>query len=138
MQGFSAGITNVLLRAFVSADAVELLRTAGITTTCGVPAMLAMMLAEPGVPEGGFPALRKVVYGGSPISGKLLQQCIDVLGCDLAQIYGLTETGNTAICLPTAAHVPGSPRLKAAGRPYPGVSVKVTGPAGAELPAGEV
>jgi long-chain acyl-CoA synthetase len=138
MQGFSAGITNVLLRSFVSAEAVNLLKTAGITTTCAVPAMLQMMLAEPGVCKGDFPGLRKVVYGGSPISGTLLNQCIEVLGCDMAQIYGLTETGNTAVCLPPAAHVPGSPRLKAAGRPYPGVSVKVTDETGAELPAGTV
>jgi len=138
MQGFNAGITNVSMRAFVSQDAVRLIRDEAVTTACVVPAMLQMMLAEPGVGPDDFKTLRKAVYGGSPISERLLQQCIDVLDADLAQIYGLTETGNTAVCLPPYAHVSGSPRLRAAGRPYPGVRVKVIDGDGAELPPGEV
>ncbi len=138
MQGFNAGVTNVALRMFVSQDAVVLLRQQGITTACVVPAMLQMMLAEPGVSRADFATLRKVVYGGSPIAESLLQKCIDMIGCGFAQIYGLTETGNTAVCLPPAAHVPGSPRLKAAGRPYPGVLLKIIGPEGQPLPTNEV
>ena len=117
VQGFNAGITNVAMRMFVSKDAVSIIRRQGITTACVVPAMLQMMLAEPGVTRGDFAALRKVVYGGSPISESLLNRCIATIGCDFAQIYGLTETGNTAVCLPPASHVPGCPQLKVAAGP---------------------
>ena len=82
--------------------------------------------------------MRKIVYGGSPISETLLAEAIRVCGADFAQIYGLTETGNTAICLPPADHIPGSHRLRAAGRPYPGVAVKVIDRTGNPLPDGEV
>ncbi|MEU6732679.1 long-chain-fatty-acid--CoA ligase [Streptomyces physcomitrii] len=137
-QNFNAGTTVVALRAFAASRAVALIRELGVTTACVVPAMLRMMLAEPGVSATDFATLRKTVYGGSPISEALLEQSLSVLGCEFAQIYGLTETGNTAVCLPPAAHTPGSPLMQAAGRPYPGVRVKVIDGEGRPLPQGEV
>ncbi|MFL6138101.1 MAG: long-chain-fatty-acid--CoA ligase [Frankiaceae bacterium] len=137
LQGLAAGVTNVIMRAFVSRDAVELIR-GGVTTTLVVPAMLQMILAEPGIGRDDFRSLRKLVYGGSPISETLLTRGIELMECDFAQVYGLTETGNTAICLPPEDHVVGSHRLKAAGLPYPCVDVKVVDANGAPLPPGEV
>lgn len=137
-QNFNAGVTVVALRAFAARDANALIRELGVTTACVVPAMLRMMLAEPGVTPEDFRTLRKIVYGGSPISEALLEQSLALFGCEFAQIYGLTETGNTAVCLPPADHVPGHPRMKAAGHPYPGVGAKVIDAAGNELPTGEV
>lgn len=138
MQGFSAGITNVAMRMFVSSDAVALIRRHKVTTMCAVPSMLQMMLAEHGVGPEHFGSLRKVVYGGSPISETLLQRGLEMMRCEFAQIYGLTETGNTAVCLPPAEHVPGSPRMKAAGRPYPGFRAKVIDRQGQPLPPHEI
>jgi acyl-CoA synthetase (AMP-forming)/AMP-acid ligase II len=138
MQGFGAGITNVAMRAWNSRDALELIRHQGITTAGLVPAMLQMLLAEPSATPADFTRLRKVIYGGSPISETLLRRCIDIMGCEFAQIYGLTETGNTAVCLPPDQHFAGNPRLAAAGRPYPGFQVKAIGPEGAELPPGQI
>ncbi|MEU3713514.1 long-chain-fatty-acid--CoA ligase [Streptomyces catenulae] len=137
-QGFNAGVTNVALRSFGGREVLHLIRESGVTTAFLVPAMLLMLLSEPDAAEADFATLRKVVYGGSPISESLLQQCISVMRCDLAQIYGLTETGNTAVCLPPADHVPGSPRLRAAGRAYPGIELRIVAPDGRALPPGEV
>ncbi|HEY2697362.1 MAG TPA: long-chain-fatty-acid--CoA ligase [Pseudonocardiaceae bacterium] len=138
MQGFNAGITNVAMPRFDSADAVRLISEQGITTICVVPAMLRLLLAEPDVAPADFATVRKIVYGGSPISETLLAEAIRICGADFAQIYGLTETGNTAVCLPPADHQPGSHRLRAAGRPYPGVQAKIIDQAGNSLPVGEV
>ncbi|MEV0899949.1 long-chain-fatty-acid--CoA ligase [Actinoplanes sp. NPDC049802] len=137
-QGFAAGATNVVMRDFTSAGAVELIRSLRVTTACLVPAMMRLLLAEPGVSRADFVSLRKVVYGGAPISAALLARCVEGFGCEFAQIYGLTETGNTAICLPPADHTPDSGRMQAAGRPYPGFEVKVADSAGDPLPAGEI
>ncbi len=138
MQGFAAGATNVVVRTFTGPEAVGLIRTHGITTACLVPAQLQMLLAPPRPKPADFATLRKVVYGGSPISEALLGRCIETLRCELAQIYGLTESGNTAVCLPPGDHVVGGPRMQAAGRTYPGFGIKVVDGHGAELPAGEV
>ncbi|MFJ8104839.1 long-chain-fatty-acid--CoA ligase [Streptomyces sp. NPDC096132] len=137
-QNFNAGTTVVAMRAFEARRAVDLIRDLGITTACVVPAMLRMMLTEPGVGAKDFTTLRKTVYGGSPISEALLEESLAVVDCAFAQIYGLTETGNTAVCLPPAAHVPGGSLMQAAGRPYPGVRVKVIDGDGRELPPGAV
>ncbi|MEU1177788.1 long-chain-fatty-acid--CoA ligase [Streptomyces sp. NPDC005820] len=137
-QNLDAGTTVVAMRAFDARRAVDLIRDLGVTTACVVPAMLRMMLTEPGVSARDFTTLRKTVYGGSPISEALLEESLAVLDCEFAQIYGLTETGNTAVCLPPAAHVPGGPLMQAAGRPYPGVRVKVIDGDGRELPPGAV
>ncbi|MGN9769155.1 AMP-binding protein, partial [Micromonospora sp. SD12] len=137
-QGFVAGVPNVVMREFTTAGAVELIRTLRVTTAILVPAMLRLLLVEPGVTRADFASLRKVVYGGAPISAALLARCIEGFGCEFAQIYGLTETGNTAICLPPADHTPESGKMQAAGRPYPGFEVKVADDKGNPLPAGEV
>ncbi|MGW4249307.1 long-chain-fatty-acid--CoA ligase [Nocardia sp. NPDC004722] len=144
-QGFAAGVTMVAMPRFDSGAAVRLVAQFGVTTVCVVPSMLRLMLDEPaaqrdgltGVPDA-LAGVRKVVYGGSPIPEALLRTAIDRLGCGFAQIYGLTETGNTAICLPPEAHRPGSPLLRAAGRSYPGFGVEIVDVHGTPLPTGEV
>ncbi|WP_326559983.1 long-chain-fatty-acid--CoA ligase [Micromonospora sp. NBC_01796] len=137
-QGLNAGITNVVLPVFDSERAVELIRELGITTTCLVPAMLRLVVDEPGVTPADFGSVRKVVYGGSPISEALLRRCLDMFNCEMVQIYGLTETGNTAVCLPPAEHRLDGTRLAAAGRPYPGVGLRVVDGDGADLPTGAI
>lgn len=138
MQGFAAGVTNVAMPRFDSGTAVAIIEEARITTMCVVPSMLRLILGEPRVTPEALGSVRKVVYGGSPISATLLREALELFGAEFAQIYGLTETGNTAICLPPTEHVAGNPRLAAAGRPYPGVSVRIVDASGAERPIGEV
>ncbi|GAB3135832.1 long-chain-fatty-acid--CoA ligase [Microbispora hainanensis] len=138
VQGLNAGVTNIALRSFVSGEVLRLIRDEGVTTTCMVPAMLHMLTTERNATPAHFATLRKVVYGGSPISEALLGRCLALMGCDFAQIYGLTETGNTAVCLPPEAHTRGGALLKAAGRPYPGVDVVVTDRHGEPLPMGSI
>ena len=137
-QNFNAGVTVVAMRAFAARDAIDLVRDLGVTTACVVPAMLRMMLTEPGAEPDAFTTLRKIVYGGSPISEALLEESLAMFGAEFAQIYGLTETGNTAVCLPPADHVPGHARMQAAGRPYPGVRAEVIDGDGRALPPGAV
>ncbi|MBF6328352.1 long-chain-fatty-acid--CoA ligase [Nocardia transvalensis] len=137
-QGLAAGATMVAMPRFDATTAVRLIRERGITTVCVVPAMLRLMLAEPGADRDAFATVRKLVYGGSPISESLLAAAMSAMGCEFAQIYGLTETGNTAVCLPPGEHYPGSPRLQAAGRAYPGFAVRVTDERGDPLPPGRV
>lgn len=138
MQGFRAGATHVLAQEFDAKRTLELFADGGITTTLMVPSMLRILLAQPGVGPAHFAGLRKVVYGGAPIPEPLLERCLEVMGCEFARIYGLIETCASAVCLPPADHVPGNPRLKAVGRPYPGVAVRTVDRSGTPLPPGRV
>ncbi|MHB6911239.1 long-chain-fatty-acid--CoA ligase [Streptomyces sp. DB-54] len=125
MQGFTAGVTNVAMRSFIGQEAVRLIRDLGITTTFVAPAMLQMMLAEPAAGTETFASLRKIVYGASPISESLLAQCLEVIKADFVQAYSATEAGNAVTLLPPSEHIPGSPRLRAAGFPCPGIEVRI-------------
>ncbi len=137
-QAFNAGVTCVSIPTFNASLALKLIEQLKITTMCVVPAMIQMLLNEEGANVQTFSSLRKVVYGGSPISESLLQNGLEVMQADFAQIYGLTETGNTAVCLPPYAHIGENKRLKAAGRPYPGFKLKIIDIDGKELPHGEI
>ncbi|MEV0600175.1 long-chain-fatty-acid--CoA ligase [Streptomyces sp. NPDC050315] len=138
MQGFVAGATMVSMPMFVPGDVLRQIGELGITHGLVTPAMLQMLLDEPGATFAAFRSLRKLVYGGAPISDALLRRCLATMGCEFVQIYGSTETGNFAACLPPADHVPDSPRLRAAGRAYPGIELKVTDEGGTALPPGAV
>lgn len=135
-QALNSGVTSVVIPRFTAAGAVAAIRDHGVTVTCFVPAMILMLLSESGVTAADLATLRKIAYGGSPIGPDLLARAIEAIDCRFAQIYGLTETGNTAVCLPPDQHLPGRARLAAAGRPYPGVAVAIRDDAGNELPLG--
>lgn len=138
MQGFAAGVTNVAMPMFVSQEAVRLIRDLGITTTFVAPAMLAMMLAEPIATKEAFASIRKVVYGGAPITGSLQLRCFETIGGQFVQAYAATETGNAVTILPPEDHVPGSHRLASAGRACPNVELKITDNNGQPLPPGHI
>jgi acyl-CoA synthetase (AMP-forming)/AMP-acid ligase II len=138
MHGFCAGASNVVMRMFVPQEAVRLIQLHGVTITFVAPAMLQMILAERGVSRDTFVSMRKIAYGAAPISTGLLQRCLDVFGCEFAQIYASTETGSVAVCLPPEAHQPGSPLLNSAGKACPGNEVKVIDQAGRPLGPGEI
>ncbi|WP_371497173.1 long-chain-fatty-acid--CoA ligase [Kitasatospora sp. NBC_00374] len=138
MHTLNVGGTSVIMRMFNAEEAVRLIERHAITTTWAAPAMLDMMLAERGVTPATFRSLRKVVYGGAPISPALLARSIDGFGCELAQMYAAAETGSVVTCLAPGDHVPGNPRLTSAGRSCPGNRVRIVDDEGRELPAGRI
>ncbi|MEU3355414.1 long-chain-fatty-acid--CoA ligase [Streptomyces sp. NPDC037389] len=138
MHGFNAGLTNVVMRAFIPQEAVRLIREHGVTITFAAPAMLQMMLDEDGAGPDAFQSMRKIAYGGAPISENLLARCMEVYRCAFAQIYASTETASVAVCLPPDEHRPGSPLLRSAGLVCPGNELKVIDEQGATLPPGRI
>ncbi|MEV7958567.1 AMP-binding protein [Streptomyces sp. NPDC058316] len=57
---------------------------------------------------------------------------------DLRLAHRRAVVGHPGVHLPPADHVLGSPRLRAAGRPYPGIELKIIDVDGLPLPPGEV
>ncbi len=88
-----------------------------------VPTLLARVLDETG--DRPPPAtLRAVPLGGGPIAPELVRRAL-AAGWPVVPTYGLTEAGSGVTALPTdqaAAH-PGS-----AGRPLPGVELRIDDP----------
>lgn len=124
MTTFDAGAALVVMPVFAGWRALQAIERHRVTKACLVPAMLHVCLSEPDCARTDFSSLQTIVYGGSPIPRPNLEAAMRTFRCGFAQIYGLTETGNTAVCLRPADHL--RPELlEAAGRPYPGVHVKV-------------
>lgn len=133
MTGFDAGAANVVVPTFAGWRVLAAIAGHRVTKACMVPAMLQVCLSEPDCARTDFSSLQTIVYGGSPIPRPNLEAAMRTFGCGFAQIYGLTETGNTAVCLRPQDHL--RPELReAAGKPYPGVHVKIVDAGGAPLP----
>lgn len=137
MTGFNAGATNVVVPAFSGWFALQAIAEHRVTRACMVPAMIQVCLSEPEVDSTDFSSMRTIVYGGSPIPRPNLEHAMRTFGCGFAQIYGLTETGNTAVCLRPEDHAR-EELLEAAGKPYPGVHIKIVNEAGESMPVGTV
>lgn len=112
---------------------VEILEANDIATTCLVPTLLTRLVAELNADEARMPALRLVGYGGSRAIAADVAR-IEAAGVHTVQVYGLSETGCTALCMPTEEGSVERIEEGAVGRPYPGVEIFLADP-GEEPPA---
>ena len=121
----AAGAPLVLNHQFDPDTALDLIQAHNVTIACLVPAMLSLVLDRQTHKPRRVDSLRTIVYGGSPIAPALLDRAKASLGTEFAQFYGLTETGNTAVCLRPCDHAAIETRATAAGLPYPGVELRI-------------
>lgn len=107
-----------------------------------VPAAIGLMLAHPAAKDADFSSVKGLTYGASPIPLDLLKEGVARLKCDFAQLYGLTETFGTVISLSPDDHRPENivgreHVMKSAGKPIPGVEVRIVDDNLDPLPAGQ-
>lgn len=138
LSALAFGAQMVVLREFDARTVLDTVARHRVTRLFLVPAALRLLLDEAARGAHDFSSVRCISYGASPISPELLDECRAVVGGELAQNYGVTESSGTVVVLPPADHVTDNPRLASAGRPLQGVETKVVGPDGSELPAGSV
>ncbi len=105
-----------------TASLLDILTAHDVATTCVVPTLLSRLVAELKSTGATVPALRLVGYGGSRAIAADVRS-LESAGIKTAQVYGLSETGCTALCLPTADGSIAKIEAGAVGRPYPGVHV---------------
>ena len=104
-----------------------------------VPAALAMMLDHPDAKDADFSNLQGMGYGASPIPLDLLQRGVERLQCDFAQMYGMTETFGTVVCLRPEDHGPGKEKvMRSAGQALPSVEIRILDEEGNVLPPGQI
>lgn len=107
----------------------EVLNANTVATTCLVPTLLSKLVYELKFRDVVVPPLRLIVYGGSRGVASDVR-FIEAAGVRTAQFYGLSETGCTALCLPTDNGSIYKIEAGAVGRPYPGVEVYLANPNG--------
>ncbi|MFZ5491874.1 MAG: class I adenylate-forming enzyme family protein [Pseudomonadota bacterium] len=87
------GMTVVLPNGdFDTARFLEFVGRYRVTSTIIVPLMMQRLLDE--YDRGGYDlsSLRLVTYGSSPARPALIRRTMDTFGCELMQLYGITET----------------------------------------------
>lgn len=128
----------IIHREFDPGAVLEAIETHRLRRLFLVPAALQMLLAHPGAATTDFSSLAYFSYGASPIPVPLLEAGMARLGCQFMQVYGMTETWGGVVALPPEDHDPARRHLlAAAGKPMPGVEIRICDAGGRILGPGE-
>lgn len=122
----------VLMPRFEVADFLESARRYRVTHASMTATMVSAVLDEVARrPEArsALATLRGVAYGAAPMAPSLIRRLHEELGVQLTQGYGMTELGGLAVFLTPQDHdlafAGAEHLLRSAGRPAPGVGVRV-------------
>ncbi|WBY17111.1 fatty acid--CoA ligase [Erythrobacteraceae bacterium WH01K] len=139
MNAAQAGTELILHAEFDPALTIADIRRHKVKWIFLVPAALRIMLAHPDAEDADFSSVKGLTYGASPIPLDLLKEGVDRLGCEFAQLYGMTETWGTVVSLAPEDHRPGrEDKMRSAGKPLPGVEIAIFDEKRGRLPAGEI
>jgi long-chain acyl-CoA synthetase len=136
IAGLRAGARNVVVREFDAGVVLGMIRRYRMTKLFVVPTALRLLLQHEQARTTDYSSLKFITYAASPIPLELLREAIDVFQCGFVQLYGMTETTGGATYLPPQDHdVNGNERMLSAGKPLPGVSLRIVDREGREVPA---
>jgi long-chain acyl-CoA synthetase len=140
IAGMAMAARCVVLRDADPALILQKVEEERVTHAIFVPALLGFLLQSPSLPTTDVSSLELIVYGASPITETVLRGVIAAFGCRFIQVYGLTETTGACVQLGSEDHDPDNrpDLLRACGKPYPWVEVRVVDDDGTDLPDGEV
>ncbi len=135
-NALAIGATALLCR-FTPDGVLAALGESGVEFTGLVPTMIAVLVEA--APRGWrAPRLRRIYYGGGRLSPDLFAAARQAFHCEFEQAYAMTETCILGTRLSPADHDLRRPELLgSAGKPMPGVGVKVVGAGGRDAPPGE-
>ncbi|MFD8025690.1 AMP-binding protein [Streptomyces lavendulae] len=129
------GFPAVLFEKFALPGALDGYRRHGVTVAGGSTAFYSLFLAEQRKDPGTrlIPTLRLMAGGGAPKPPEIYHAVVRELGCQLTHGYGMTE-----VPMITMGSPDDTPENLATteGRPPRAMSVRITTPDGAPLPAG--
>jgi acyl-CoA synthetase (AMP-forming)/AMP-acid ligase II len=126
LVGIINGVRNIVTREFNPMEVLQFIERERIAKMFIVPAALQFVIRMPGAKEIDYSSLTHILYGASPMPVALLQECMEIFGCQFVQQYGMTETTGTITYLPPQDHDPkGNDRMRSAGIAMPGVEMRV-------------
>jgi len=125
------GATAVLLRTFDPAAALDLIERFRCTGTGGLPAMLSFVVEEQVRRPRDLSSVLIAGASGDTVSAALQRRFQDVIGVQLREGYGLTESN------PVTWNPSTDVRIGSIGPALPGVEVRLIDLHGHGVPAGE-
>ena len=131
MHAQDAGL-SVLMRWFDPAGFVDLVEQHRVQQTALVPSMIQMLLSQP-LETRDLASLERVGSGGAPLALEVALELERRLpGVQVREGYGCTETSALIAAQPADER-----RLGSVGKPVPGAEVRIVGPDGEVVPAGQ-
>ena len=141
-MGFLMGCSHVYLPQFTPAAAAALIERYRVTIAHWVPTMIKLFTEAPDARRHDLSSLRMLFYGSSPMPVEWVRAaCALFPGIELCHCYGLTETSPLLTILDSASfrrclESGNTSLLKSAGRPLPGVEMRILDDDGRPLPSG--
>jgi acyl-coenzyme A synthetase/AMP-(fatty) acid ligase len=99
-------------------ERLALIEREGVSVLCQAPTEYRMLAHRTDLRP--LPSLRRLVSAGEPLDVEVMEEFRDVLGLDICDGYGQTETGHI-----TGNQVGHEPRPGSMGTPLPGIEVRV-------------
>ena len=130
------GASMVLLPRFDVVECMMAIHTHRCTFFPAVPTMLQKLLSDSKISEYDIASVQRVLVGGAPVPGPLLEQIYRTMGRDTVVMtgYGLTEATALVSLEHTALDADGSIcRPKSVGHVLPGIEMIVADDSGTEL-----
>jgi long-chain acyl-CoA synthetase len=121
------GGTIVVMPTFSAAALADTVARHRITHGGFVPVQFQRLLELPDVARRDFTSLQTIMCCGSPLPPALKRATRDTLGCELIELYGLTEG-----IITTLAPEDFDRRLESVGKPIPGQQLKLVRDDGSE------
>lgn len=115
------GGTVVLMERFAPGEALRLIAEHRATLFEGVPAMYAMLLADPALPGADLSSLTRCTVGGQTIPLSTIQRWQDRSGATLIELWGMTEVAGLGTT--HALHAPPVPG--SIGVALPGIELRI-------------
>ncbi|TDC89821.1 AMP-binding protein [Actinomadura sp. 7K507] len=135
------GFPTLVLPQFDPGEVLRWMKSGRLTGVFLVPTMISSVLERPEAAAGAYPGLRSIIYGGAPISPRLLRQAIETFGCDLINAFGAATEGGLQTVLGSADHrraMAGDTHLLGSiGKPAFGVELRIVDENGDDVPRGE-
>ncbi|WP_326540877.1 acyl-CoA synthetase [Pseudorhodoferax sp.] len=134
------GGSAMVLATFRPDSVVDAVERHAVAEVVLIPSMLQMLLNHPSFDPARLASLRRITYGGAPISPALLDRALAVLPrAEFVQCYGQTEASPLITINPHESHVGEGRRLgrlRSAGRVVYGVQMRVVDPEGRDTAPG--
>jgi len=133
LMSMGEGGTVVIMPKWEATEALRLIQTERVTTSQMVPANFIRIL-EADWPAYDRSSVRKVIHAAAPCPVAVKRRIMEVFPPGAVwEYYGASEGMASVISPEEWLRKPGS-----VGRPFPGVTVRIAGPDGEQLPTGEI
>ena len=134
LNNLLGGDRLVIMGKFDAAQIVDVIERHRITTFTATPTMLKRISDLPGIDDRDLSSIEWILQGAAPMPPSLVERWIDLIGAErILMAYGMTEAlGITALRGDEWLEHRGS-----VGLPQRGTEVRILGPDGDDLPAGE-